>query len=420
MSSRIDNFIAYMNAVKKPFVKLCRLRFLNADGTTAFTIDNNPLNKRSGVFVQDGTLTVSLQNGQRRQADVTLSNVDGEYDYKLNSLWFGQEIAIDEGMILPDGTEYYIPQGVFLIEEPTETFYPNERTIQLSLTDKWANLDGTLFGNLEGTYQVELGTNIFEAIASVLKLDKGNGQVLDSITPIFTEYYNGKTQELQDGTTANLTDTPYTLKIDSDSGTYGDIITGLSDMLNAWVGYDRTGALRVDPSQDDISDSDKPVLWQFSPEDVTFLGATYTVKSTDVYNDVIVMGEDLSDYEQAAGRATNMDLSSDTNIYTSIGKRTIRISSSGYSTKQQCEDLAVWKLKRMSVLQKSVEISCGQLFHIEENNLVTIQRTDKKGAPVERHLIMGFSRPLAQTGSMTISAVSVNDFPAATVTSWPE
>ena len=133
-----------------------------------------------------------------------------------------------------------------------------------------------------------------------------------------------------------------------------------------------------------------------------------------------MIGESLSDYTQAAGRATNLDPSSDTNIYTSLGKRTIRLSSSGYYTKQQCEDLAVWKLKRMSVLQKSVSISCGQLFHIEENNLVEIQRTDRPGAPVERHLVMGFSRPLSQTGAMTISAVSVNDFATATVTSWPQ
>lgn len=544
-------YISYLNTLRQPFIKLCRLRFLNPDGTTAFAIDNNPLNKRSGAFVQDGTITCNLQNGQRRQADVTLSNIDGKYDYNISALWFGQEIAIDEGMILPDGTEYYIPQGVFLIETPTEIFNPNERIVQLSLVDKWANLDGTLFGNLDGTYQVPVNTNIFEAIQSVLNLYRSNptytwakcklnktwditktligtaapsgfgemysnyaitddgyfsisasssltgyswinnqtknqksiyyrsiksiypsftynyykwtladdpsgvekgdllgyvssddtsaypdngqqdgywyvrtdsvsGTPVDGITPIFTEYYNGKTQELPDGSIANLTDTPYTLKIDSDSGTYADVVLGLSDMLNAWIGYDSTGALRVDPSQDDILDTNKPILWQFSPDEVTFLGATYTVKNTEVYNDVIVMGEALSDYAQAAGRATNLDLSSDTNIYTSLGKRTVRISSSGYYTKQQCEDLAVWKLKRMSVLQKSVEISCGQLFHIEENDLVTIQRTDKPGAPIERHLIMGFSRPLSQTGEMTISAVSVNDFANATVTSWPE
>ena len=85
-----------------------------------------------------------------------------------------------------------------------------------------------------------------------------------------------------------------------------------------------------------------------------------------------------------------------------------------------CKDYAVWKMKRAAALQKAVTISCGQLFHIQENSLVTIIRSDKEGSPAERHLIVGFSRPLASTGAMTINAVSVNDFPNATITGWPE
>ena len=77
--------------------------------------------------------------------------------------------------------------------------------------------------------------------------------------------------------------------------------------------------------------------------------------------------------------------------------------------------LNVEEMKRAAALQKAVTISCGQMFHLEENTIVTIVRTDKPGAPVERHLVMGFSRPLASTGEMTVNAVSVQDFPIATV-----
>lgn len=69
---------------------------------------------------------------------------------------------------------------------------------------------------------------------------------------------------------------------------------------------------------------------------------------------------------------------------------------------------------------KGVTISCSQMYHIDTNQLITIIRSDKSGSPVERHLIQSFSRPLGSTGSMTISCVSVNDFPEATVTGWPE
>lgn len=419
ITSYAEQMKDYLRVIRTSFTKLCRVRFLQPDGSTVFALDNNPLNRRSGAFIQDGSISVNLQNGQRRTASITLSNLDAAYDYNVNNVWFGQQIAIDEGLILSDGSEFYIPQGIFYIAEPQETLNPNQRTITYPLVDKWAYLDGTLFGRLEGTYEVPLNTNIFAPIQSILGLDRGNGEKLDNVTPIFTEYYNNMTQELPDGNTASLVKSPYTLRVDSDDGTYADVVLGLAEMVNAWVGYDQNGALRIDPSQDDILDTNKPVLWRFSTDEAQLLGATYTVKNQEVYNDYIVLGEQTSDYAQAAGRAQNLDPSSDTNVY-SIGRKTYRETASGYYTKTQCEDLAQWKLKRATVLQKSVSISCTQMMHLVENNLVEITRTDKPGSPTEKHLIQGFTRPLTSTGAMTITAVSVADFPIATITSWPE
>ena len=131
------------------------------------------------------------------------------------------------------------------------------------------------------------------------------------------------------------------------------------------------------------------------------------------------MGEALGSNPQANARATNLDPASDTNVNL-IGYRTHRESKSGFYTDDICQAQAVFELKRRTVLQKAVSISSTQMFHLSENNLVEIRRPDKPGSPVERHLIQGFTRPLAQTGAMTISAISVNDFPIATITkqSW--
>ena len=407
-------YTAYLNNLRNPFIKVCRLRFLNPDGSVAFALDNNYRQERNKTFISDGSITVNLQNGTRRTASVTLSNVTAEYDYAYNKMWFGQEIAIDEGMLLPDGSEYYIQQGIFLISNPDEVVNPSERMAQYSLVDKWANLDGSLGGNLEGTYEVAVGTNIFAPIVALLQEDIGNGRPLDNITPVITEYYNSMTQTLPDGTTVSIVDTPYTLTVNGGS-TKADVVTGLTGMLNAWVGYDASGALRIDPSQDDISDADKPIAWTFSHDETTLLGTTYSVKNTDVYNDYIIVGEQLDDYSQPSARAQNLDPASDTNINL-IGRKTKWETASGFSTDTQCKDLAVWKLKRAAVLQKAVSISASQILHIRENELVEIIRTDKEGSPVERHLIQGFQRPLVGTGRMTINAVSVMDFPNITAT----
>ena len=407
-------YAEYLEAIKKPFIKTCRLRFLQPDGSTAFALDNNYKRIANKAYLADGSLTVNLQNGQRRSANIVLNNIDEKYEYEYNNLWFGQEIALDEGVILPNGEPYYIQQGVFLLTNPESSVMPDGKTATYNLVDKWANLDGTLYGNLDGQYLVNAGANIFSAIAALLTEDKGNGIPLDSVTPVFTSYYNGMTVTLPNGTSTAYTNAPYDLSVEA-GGTLSAVVTGLCDMLAAWVGYDASGALRVDASQDDIEDSTKPILWSFSQAEAQLLGLSYTANNTDVYNDIQIVGDQLDEYTQPTARARNFDPKSDTNINL-IGRKTFREEKSGYATDTQCRDYATWKLKRTTVLQKSVQISCSQILHLHENALVEVIRTDKPNHPSERHLIQGFSRPLTTTGEMTIDAISVNDFPNITVT----
>lgn len=401
--------------LRQPFQKLCRLRFLQPDGSTAFMLDNRKKGSHAGAFISDGTITHNWQNGQRTSASVTIDNATGDFDYAFNKIWFGQEIALDEGLVLGDGSEFYIQQGVFLIETPTENVQPSERTAQYNLVDKAAFLDGTLGGNLETTYQVLVNTNIFTPIVALLAEDRGNGYPIDRVKPVFTEYYNSKTQELPNGSTVSMVLSPYTLTIDSTGGTKWDVIAGLAGMVNAWVGYDETGTLRIDPSQDDILDVDKPIDWEFSMHEAELLGMTYRARNTEVYNDYIVVGEQLSDYTQPKGRAQIFDSRFGTDI-NAIGRKTLRVAEAGFGTDTQCRDYAEWMVKRSSVLQKSVDISCSQMFHIRGNHTLSLTRTDKPGNPTERHLIQGFSRPLASAAPMTISCTSIFDFPGVTLT----
>ncbi|MEG1491667.1 MAG: hypothetical protein RR394_05380, partial [Oscillospiraceae bacterium] len=259
--SENEKWGAYLAALKTNFVKLCRLDFLQPDSSIAFSLDNNPKNKRSGAFIQSGNLSVNLQNGQRRRGNILLSNLDGAFDFNVNRLWFGQRVRLMMGLRLPDGSDYYIPQGVFYLSNPRESFLPGTRTMEYELLDKWAYLDGTLFGNLDGIYEIALNENIFTAIAGVLKFDRGNGERVDSTPPIFTEYYRDKTVTLPNGTTLPVTNTPYTYRCDSTDGTYADIILEMNTMLAGIIGYDRTGQLRLDTSDEDVLDTAKPVLW---------------------------------------------------------------------------------------------------------------------------------------------------------------
>ena len=408
----------YLKALRTNFRKRTRLEFLQQDDSVAFVVDDNASTARDKTFIQNGgSLSVNLQNGMRRTASIQLANVNDVFAYNVNNIWLGTKVRLLMGVELPNGLPYLLPQGVFYIKDPQEVLNPTERTITFSLVDKWAVLDGTLGGQLEGTYECPVNSNIFEAMRGILQINSGNGLPLDSTPPVFTDYYNSKTQMLPDGTTASLIRSPYTARFDSEGDTYADVLLGLNEMIAGWIGYDAYGALRVDASQDDILDTDKPMQWEFSTSEQQFLGATYTIQSSEVKNDIIRVGQALNDgYAVVGGRAQNFDPRSDTNINI-IGLKTDRQSKAGYYTNQVCMDLAEFELKRNTVLKKAISISSQQMFHLTENSLVLIRRPDKAGNPYEKHLINGFTIPIGQTGEMTISATSVSDFPIATVTS---
>lgn len=175
MATENSRWQQYLNALKGNFQKRTTLEFLQPDGSVAFTVDNNPRNPKSTTFIKEGQLSVNLQNGTRRNASIKLVNVDNVYDYNVNNIWFGTQVRLLMGLVLPNGEDYMIPQGVFYIKDPTETYEPNNKTVQLNLVDKWALLDGTLGGKLEGTYEVAVGSNIFEAIDGILAIQQGNG-----------------------------------------------------------------------------------------------------------------------------------------------------------------------------------------------------------------------------------------------------
>lgn len=431
-----NRYQMYLRALEKPFKKISKIEFLNPDDSVAFSLDNNykrgySSKQDSRAFVQSGNLQVSLQNGSRRKATITLSNIDNAFDYSVNNLWFGKRVRLSMGLVLPDGTDFYLPQGVFYLENPNQNVTPNTNQIQYNLLDKWSYLDGKLFGFLPYSYKVERDSNIFQNIQKALSLSKYDLKfatndplaMVDSTTPIFTSYYN----DLPDSTyayetpsgesktaTVKATDTAFDSAIKM-GGSIADLILALNNYLVGWVGYDPTGAFRLEASSEDIDDFEKAVLWRFSKNNSVLLSTSSAAKNTEVFNDIIVAGEGIGDTKEIYGRVTNYDPSSDTNVNL-IGLKTQTISKPEYWKTDQCVAYASWILKRKTAVQKSVTIQSSQMFHLLENRLVEIQRTDKDGAPFEKHLIQSFSIPIGETGSMSITAVSVNDFSNLTTT----
>lgn len=411
------SYTDYLKTLRTGFQKLAKLEFLTPSGTVEYMLDNNPRNAKSRAFLQSGSLSCALRNGRRREMDVTMANLDDAFSFAVGKIWFGQRIRYSEGLLLPDGTEYYMPQGVFTVENPSTVKNTNTDTVTYHLVDKWANIDGTLHGRLDGDYKIYAGTSIFAAISSLLRLGiydmaSDSDHPFDSVAPVYTTFYDGKTQTLTDGTVVSLTDTPYDVLTEAGKSV-GDMILSLAEILSAWVGYDPAGRLSLSPSQDDLLDTSKPVVWQFLPSDRQHFSITKAPKATEVYNDVIVVGATMDNNYTPRGRAQNVNPASSTCIRR-IGLKTEWIEMPNYYSNDVCEDYAAWILKRHAALHEAVTIQCQQLFHIRENDVVSI--VDEKGKE-ERYVVQGFTRPVAETGSMSITAVSVNDLEVATLAS---
>jgi hypothetical protein len=348
---------------------------------------------------------VRFQNGVRRTAEVTIDNGLNKRFIGVNSLWFGQQIRLSMGLLLPDNTPYLLPQGVFYLNDPNHEFVPNSNTLNLPLIDKWSYLDGTLFGNLEGNFVAQINSDIFTQIAQILQLDRGNGIVIDNVTPLLSSYFVNKTVTLPDGTEIPVTNVPYEMRVEPSGNTWATVLLEFNNMLTGIIGYDNTGRLRIEPSNYDIDDLNKPLQWEFNLTEKEFLGGTYTPKMSEVYNVVQVVGDVLNGY-QAKGQAINDDPSSETSIFSSIGRKVKYIEDTTYYADEQCEALAKWYLKRMKALQSSISFSCSPMYHLQENMLVSVSNPENN-FEMESHIVDSFTVPIG-LGNMTVNTVSVN------------
>ena len=404
-----DDYSEYLYTLKTNYRPAIKIEWMNNDGSSYGEITNSYVD-------MSGTVSVSMENGTRRTADIELDNSSGEFSVDIYNLWYGKMVKLWMGVYLSDGSPYYFPQGVFYVNSVEESNTPLQRTVSLHLIDKWCFLDGTMWGNLDGIYIVPVGSNIYDALTKLLKTSRFTGEnvdeagepqtnAVDPIMPNLSSYYLTKTYK--DGeTTYNAIDTPYEIRMEYGK-TYADILLEFATILGAYIYYDVDGRLTIEPTQDDIVDSSKPILWTFTPNEQEFLSEDSSHDFGTFYNDIIVIGY-TTNGKQAKGRAQNKNTASPTAIQI-VGIKTYPpYEDAAYYTDEQCNELAEYYLKRQTIKQRSVQISSAPMFHLRENRLIECVRpyTMEK----EALLISGYDLPIGTTGTMSITATSVNEF----------
>jgi hypothetical protein len=369
-------FDDYINAVKATTINpRIKIEFLYPDETVKEEITED-------IKSDGGNLSINFQNGVRKSCNVTLINIEKKYIPSPNTIWIKNKFKLWLGFKI-NGEDYFISQGIFVVRNPEVLSNYSEKTVNLTGIDKFALLDGTLGGELDGIYQIPVGTNIYEAIKSILVL------VNDTKSPILDGKYISEV-------------TPYTLRKEA-GGNYGELLIELAGMLSANIYYNENGHLIFEEGTIDIVDNIKSPIWEFTTDEFEYLGSTVTYQFEDIFNEVLVIGDNI-DGNIATGKATNTNLLSSTRTQL-IGKRTKVIEDSIIYTDNLALQRANYELKRLVMLQSKSIIKSTPMYHLDVNKIITLT-DDYYDFDKERFLIQSINIPFSLGSQIDIDVVN--------------
>lgn len=381
----------YINSVKQ---KIIKPKF------KLYTLYRNESIKNEiieDIVENSGSLSINYQQGQRRSLNFSLKNPDGRWSPNSNTgdLWIGSKFRLDLGFELLNGDIYWKRNGVFVVGNVTETHQGADKQVNIQCYDKFALLDGTLGGNLDGTYEIPSGQNINSAVKDTIALDDGAGFPIDPMPLIFDPEYLNET-------------TAYTLT-KSPTSSLGDLIVELADMIACDVYYNEYGNLVFQSGITDIANIRKPTLWAFDENDIEYLNGNLTYNFQQVRNRVIIVGANVSSGVIYSAIAENNNPQSPTRI-SKIGTKNIYYEDSNIYSNQLAQDRADYELNKISILQLGIELQSSFMIHLDVNNCIEI--TDEYfGFHNERFVIQSISIPINAGSIITIECSNVGSLP---------
>lgn len=375
----------YMNMLRGDYRTTLRLYLLNKNETIREEITQD--------LIVGGNLHCMLQNGMRRTATITINNEDLRYTPNPNRLWFGQKFKLFAGIILEDGSEYLFPQGVFYSSNPGTSYLQSNRLATINLVDKWAYVDGSMFGRVKGAYYIPktvqsggsaVNTKLTDAVQYTLEQDDGTGDKVDPITPFF------------DSNISNV-DLPYTLR-SSATGTYGDVLLELNKMMIGSMGYDQNGRLCVTSDNADVDHSDQSVVWRYAEDSTQLFTLDAVSQMSEVYNHVYVVGATVEG-DIIKGEAACTSPKFETNIER-VGDKSLVVEDQKLYSAEYAQQRAEYELKKAQQLGYQLSGSGAPQFHWYPGCLITVPPMDasKKARTL---MITDYNLPLASIGAMT-------------------
>ena len=358
-----------------------------------------------------GSLEKKNESGQSRSTSITLKNekVLTTTGYKngipikqtsylwtptpnKGNLWTYNKIKVVSGLVLKDKV-YEVEEGVFVLHDPSMQVNNAEHTISMQCYDKFALLDGTIDGKGDMDYEIPLNTDLFQALESMLRLERRPGVPFDLKPLIFPiKYKNEKT--------------PYTIKKTSESS-IGEIIKDLVLMISCDVRYDDSGNMVITDSLADLDYHNRKISWNYSPNE--FKNPSITLKRSQIKNKVTVVGSNINGI-MCKGEAVNDNPASNYNINSSFGIKSIKITDDLIYTPMLCKERARYELKKYAQNYATINFTSNYIPHLEPGDIVR-WTYDPWGIEQEELLVNTISLPYDGKSLMSLSCTNLKELP---------
>lgn len=325
-----------------------------------------------------GSISVDASRPIRRSFSFSLKNLNNEYDWSDSSLfWLDKRIKLFIGLKLPNGTIEYIPQGVFILTEPSDSHTLDGKIATIQGQDKAYMLTDRR-GKFINTTTIETGANIAQAIKTIAG---GAGETL----------FNFDT----------VTETvPYELVYEAGTSRW-EAISELAILAKCTIYYDVYGYLRL--RNIDLNEfSTFPTVWSFNydQKDRFYAGNTRKLEDT-ICNRIIVLGGS----GQTATQRYELVISDSDPRWTGSPYTVEKIGDILYYHNDGNPDPLLggtdngpvfWRakyemMKRLSFTER-LSLSSAPLYILDANDIVGVE--DSSNSVTGKYLIESFSLPI--------------------------
>lgn len=373
----------------------------------------------SGIVLDGATFNIDATSDIRRTCSISLIPTDASFDIKFGGkIWLDKYVQIYIGIEdnRNNGEIVYTNMGIYLINNPSQTYSAVNNTITINGIDLMAKLTGLRDGYFGGDeqsmatdMQTPKHTNIKEAISTILKECGFEKSVveLDTIpeTTNESEYVEGvEYYDPYDGSVVY----PFTLNdiAVSIGGTYYQILSELANVnTNRQMYFDENGVFYYNKIP---SGYNEPIrvdddLWK----DVLISYDT-SVSFEDVKNVIEVFGKTLDDGSVPYGIAMETNEESPFYIEGNLGKINIVLTGGEYDNitdiNGQAQERAEYELYLRCRLQDQITINCVPIYWLDVNWLVEITLPNKQGTEeTHQYIIKSINTTLGVNGTQSIS-----------------